>query len=225
MNLPKFATLGDPGAADPRRLPAQTAGPEARRLRRPAHRPGRHRQLARSPSATTSPPCWTRSTKTQGFQNLMDFIYNTIGSINGFDAVRPLPALEPPAHHLRRGRGHAVQSGCEAFFRPATTAADRPRRRRARRRKVRKAKLRSALAAAAGRRPEPPGPAAASSAPRSAATDARRSGSGADSGLAAPTPTTTTTTPDEPSRTAGPNQAVSMREASMFLQFLLGGGA
>ena len=37
---------------------------------------------------------------------------------------------------------------------------------------------------------------------------------------------TTTTTPDDTTTRQQPgNQAVSMREASMFLQFLLGGGA
>ena len=36
---------------------------------------------------------------------------------------------------------------------------------------------------------------------------------------------TTTTTPDDTTGQQPGNQAVSMREASMFLQFLLGGGA
>src|SRR5215207_2182129 len=56
-------------------------------------------------------------TKTQGFQNLMDFIYNSVGSTNGIDAF---------GHFLRSNLqltscveiAATVQSGCEAFFQP-----------------------------------------------------------------------------------------------------------
>ena len=82
---PNFARAGDPGP--------QTLGDagadrwaEARRLRSAAHRPERNRHVRRPGRARTSPRCWTPSSKTQGFQNLMDFIYNTSGAINGFDA-------------------------------------------------------------------------------------------------------------------------------------------
>jgi hypothetical protein len=58
--------------------------------------------------------------RTQGFQHLMDFIYNSVGSTNGLDAF---------GHFLRSNLqltscvevAANVQSGCEAFFPKATT--------------------------------------------------------------------------------------------------------
>ena len=104
-------------------------------------------------------------TKTQGFQNLMDFIYNSVGSTNGIDAF---------GHIVRSNLqltscvevAVTVQSGCEAFFRPATTTPTTTKKKgKKSARKVRGASSLEA-AAAAGRRPGPE-PAAAAGQPRS----------------------------------------------------------
>ncbi|MGA8803108.1 MAG: hypothetical protein WB866_00325, partial [Solirubrobacterales bacterium] len=50
-------------------------------------------------------------------------------------------------------------------------------------------------------------------------------GSGSDSGSGTDSGTTTTTPDDQQGKQAAGDQTVSMRQASMFLQFLLGGGA
>jgi phospholipid/cholesterol/gamma-HCH transport system substrate-binding protein len=159
-------------------------------------------------------------TKTGGFQNLMDFIYNSVGATNGIDAF---------GHFLRSNLqltscvevASSVQSGCEAFFRPTTTAAPTKKKSKKSKKAVRKARARLRGL------PLPPinVPDLSQLLPQPApdqsqAPSDEESGSGSDSG-------TTTTTPDgdtstEPTQS---NDAVSMRSAQMFLNFLLGGGA
>ena len=157
-------------------------------------------------------------TKTGGVQNLMDFIYFSTGAINGFDNLG----------HLQRGNLQitacqqyqpTVFSGCEAFFQhtSAPSAAPKKKKKKASKTRSAKAKLRPASplphidvpnlqdllpqpAPDQGESSEPPSP--------------------SDGGSE-----TTTTTPNHPPRQQPGNQPVSMREASMFLQFLLGGGA
>jgi ABC-type transporter Mla subunit MlaD len=124
VNLPSFAreaipalqTLGDA---------AQTAGPKL------AASDGLLTDLAAT--ARSSVPVGQNFsafldtfTKTQGFQHLMDFIYNSVGSTNGIDAF---------GHFLRSDLqltscaevASSLQAGCEAFFQPAQ-AATKPKK-------------------------------------------------------------------------------------------------
>jgi phospholipid/cholesterol/gamma-HCH transport system substrate-binding protein len=162
-------------------------------------------------------------TKTGGFQNLMDFIYNSVGSTNGIDAF---------GHIVRSNLqltscvevAVTVQSGCEAFFRPATAAPTTTKKKGKKSvRKAARAHLRSKLPLPPVNVPDlsqllPP-------ASPDQGDQSDDSGFGADSG-------TTTTTPTTPSPDQGTDreqqpaqQATSMRGAAMFLNFLLGGGA
>ena len=93
-------------------------------------------------------------TKTQGFQNLADFIYNTSGAINGFDSF---------GHFLRSNvqvtNCLAVQpivlQGCEAFF--AAQAVPTPvKKKKKKKKKVRSARLRGAAPQSAPQAPVPP---------------------------------------------------------------------
>ena len=161
-------------------------------------------------------------TRTQGFQNLMDFIYNSVGTTNGIDSF---------GHFLRSNLqltscveiATSLQSGCEANFpdAPAPTTTTNTKKGKKAVHKAR-AKLRSGspipkvnvpdlsqllpqLAPQQGQQRDEPG-----------------SDSGSDSGR-----DTTTTTPDDETRSqpdAG-GEDVSMKSARMFLNFLLGGGA
>ncbi len=161
-------------------------------------------------------------TKTGGFQNLMDFIYNSVGATNGVDAF---------GHFLRSNLqltscvevASSVQSGCEAFFRPTTTAAaTKTKKSKKSKKAVRKARARlRGLPLPPINVPDlsqllPQAPQQESQAPSSG------SGSESDSGT-----TTTTPAPDGDTSTDQPrsDDAVSMRSAQMFLNFLLGGGA
>jgi hypothetical protein len=152
-------------------------------------------------------------TKTQGFQQLMSFIYNTTGSLNGFDKfghfqrsnlqlstcveIVPIPA-----------------GGCEAFFSQGATASPKKKKKKGKKARVSKAHLRSATPL-----PQVNVPNLQQLIPQLDPGQAPES-SGSGSG-------TTTTTPqgDSTKPQAAGNQAVSMRSAQMFLQFLLGDGA
>jgi hypothetical protein len=80
-------------------------------------------------------------TRTQGLQYVTDFIFNSVGNVNGFDANG----------HYQRGTLQvsacqdyqaAIFSGCESFFqRPATQAAPKKKKKK----KGKKAKARAAL--------------------------------------------------------------------------------
>jgi phospholipid/cholesterol/gamma-HCH transport system substrate-binding protein len=162
--------------------------------------------------------------KTQGFQSLMNFIYNTTGSVNGFDAY---------GHYQRSNLQLSTcveivaipAGGCEAFFGAnGGGTATAPKKKKGKKSKVRKAKLRTGSQVPQVNVPniqdlipqlqQPP----TTTVPGDSGSDSG-SGSGSDSG-------TTTTTPDQgQGRQAPGDQAVSMRQAAMFLQFLLGSGA
>jgi phospholipid/cholesterol/gamma-HCH transport system substrate-binding protein len=156
-------------------------------------------------------------TKTQGFQNLMDFIYNSVGSTNGIDKF---------GHFLRSNLqltscvevASSLQSGCEAFFRTApTTPAPAKKAKKAKKSKVRKSGLRSASPI-----PQVNVPNIQQLIPQLSPGQSQRAPDGAPSDGTTTTPQgsqgTTTTQPSG-------RQDVSMNEAQMFLQFLLGGGA
>jgi phospholipid/cholesterol/gamma-HCH transport system substrate-binding protein len=217
VNLPRFAretipaltTLGDA---------AQTAGPKL------AASDGLLTDLAAT--ATTAQPVGINFgslldtfERTQGFQNLMNFIYNTSGSLNGFDQF---------GHYQRSNLQLSTcveivatpAGGCEAFWQPASTTSTKKKKKKAKKAKktrAARAKLRSASPLPHIDVPNlqdllPQPPADQSETPESPGS----SDGGSD---------TTTTTPDDTTKQQPGSQAVSMREASMFLQFLLGGGA
>jgi phospholipid/cholesterol/gamma-HCH transport system substrate-binding protein len=216
VNLPSFArrsipalrTLGDA---------AETAGPKL------AASDGLLTDLVAT--ANTSVPIGNNFsafldtfTKTQGFQNLMDFIYNSVGATNGIDAY---------GHFLRSNLqltscvevASTIQSGCEAFFRPTgTTPKTKKKKGKKSKKSVRKtrSKLRSRL-------PLPPVnvPDLSELLPPPSSEQPEPPADEPDTG-------TTTTTPepdsaDQPTTTT--SQTTSMRSAEMFLNFLLGGGA
>jgi hypothetical protein len=157
-------------------------------------------------------------TKTQGFQNLMDFIYNSVGSTNGFDAF---------GHFLRSNLqltacveiASSIQTGCQSTFPAATTTAPTKKKKKGKKAKVRKAGLRTSPI------PQVNVPnlqdLLPQISPEQTPTTPDDTGSGTDSGSGSDT---TTTTPDDQNKDADPN-TISMNEAQMFLQFLLGGGA
>ena len=217
VNLPRFAketipaltTLGDAG---------QTAGPKL------AASDGLLTDLAATASAAEPVGINFGSLldtfeRTQGFQNLMNFIYNTSGSLNGFDQF---------GHYQRSNLQLSTcvelvatpAGGCEAFWQPSSTGSattKKKKKKKASKTRAAKAKLRSAsplphidVPNLQDLLPQPP-PDQGESTETPGSPDG---GSG-----------TTTTTPDDTTGQQPGNQAVSMREASMFLQFLLGGGA
>ncbi|HET9119635.1 MAG TPA: MlaD family protein [Solirubrobacterales bacterium] len=163
-------------------------------------------------------------TKTGGFQNLMDFIYNSVGATNGIDAI---------GHFLRSNLqltscvevAVTVQSGCEAFFRP--TATPTTTQKKGKKSKARKA--RTKIRPGNPNLPLPPidvpdlsdllPPPAPSDQGDDSSSDESGSGSDAGSGTTTTVPDTGTTTQPQG------DQAVSMKSARMFLNFLLGGGA
>jgi phospholipid/cholesterol/gamma-HCH transport system substrate-binding protein len=161
--------------------------------------------------------------KTQGFQSLMSFIYNTTGSVNGFDSYG----------HFQRSNlqlSTCVEivaipaGGCEAFFGAnAGTSTAAPKKKKSKKSKA-SAKRHSKSKVPHVNVPNlqdlipqlvPP------RAPDTTTPDDAPSGSDSAEGSG-----TTTTTPDEQQgdQQSG-DQTVSMNEAQMFLQFLLGGGA
>jgi ABC-type transporter Mla subunit MlaD len=223
VNLPKFArlsipalqTLGDAG---------QAAGPKL------AASDGLLTDLAGT--ANTSVPIGNNFsalldtfTKTGGFQNLLDFIYNSVGATNGIDAY---------GHFLRSNLqltpcvevAPTLQSNCIAFFQQASTPA--PTKKKGKKAKQARKAVRKARAQLRPSLPLPPidvpdlsqllpqaAPGAGGTAP-----DGSHSDSGSDSGTTTTIPDSSAT-PDEQS--AGSD--VSMKGAAMFLNFLLGGGA
>ena len=213
VNLPKFARLGIP-ALQSLGDAGQAAGPKL------VAADGLLTQLVGT--ANSSVPVGQNFsnfldtfTKTQGFQSLMDFIYNSVGSTNGFDAF---------GHFLRSNLqltscvevAVSVQSGCEAFFRSATTTPT------AKKKKGKKAKVRKAGVRSTSPIPQVNVPNIQDLLPQIAPEQGQPApgGSGTDTG----SDSTTTTTP-QGGEQGTTTEAASMRRASMFLQFLLGGGA
>jgi phospholipid/cholesterol/gamma-HCH transport system substrate-binding protein len=220
VNLPKFARLGIP-ALQSLGNAGEAAGPKL------AASDGLLTDLAAT--ANSSVPVGQNFsafldtfTKTQGFQGLMDFIYNSVGSTNGFDAF---------GHFLRSNLqltscveiAVSVQSGCEAFFRPTTTTTPTKKKKKAKKAKVRKAGVHSTSPIPQVNVPNiqdlipqlNPDQGTTTTTPDTPTVP--DTGSGDDG--------TTTTTPQPSDDQASDKQAVSMRRAAMFLQFLLGDGA
>ena len=164
VNLPNFAKEAIPAlrpSATPRRPPARSSRPPtgcSPTSRRPPVPQARGHQLRRAPRHLRA---------TQGFQNLMDFIYNSSGSINGFDQF---------GHYQRSNLQLTTcvelvatpAGGCEAFWQPPPPAGDDQEEEKEEGEQDARGQGEApvGLAAAAHRRPEPPGPAAAA-APRS----------------------------------------------------------
>jgi phospholipid/cholesterol/gamma-HCH transport system substrate-binding protein len=155
--------------------------------------------------------------RTQGFQHLMNFIYNTTGSLNGFDAFghfqRSNLQLSTCVEVVSLPAG-----GCEAFWQKPSTTGGAKKKKKKGKKSARKAKARLRSASPLPRIDVPelqqilP--------PTSPEPGQPSGGSGSDSGTTTTTPRDDTTT--QPGAARG---AVSMRQASLFLQFLLGGGA
>jgi len=206
VNLPKFAREGVPAL---RSLgdAAQTAGPKL------AASDGLLADL--SATASSAVPIGQdfsafldTFTKTQGFKSLMDFIFNSVGSTNGIDAF---------GHFLRSNLqltscveiAATVQSGCGATFGPGTTTVAKKKKKKGRK-AVRKAR---AKLGASSPLPQVDVPnlqdLLPQLAPEQGTPEAPEEG-----------------TPDDGTdqKQDQPND-VSMKQASLFLQFLLGGGA
>jgi phospholipid/cholesterol/gamma-HCH transport system substrate-binding protein len=218
VNLPKFAKLGTP-ALTSLGTAAQSAGPKL------AASDGLLTDLSSTASSSVRvgnnfSALLDTFTKTQGFQSLMDFIYNTTGSLNGFDShghfqrsnlqlstcveIVPLPA-----------------GGCEAFFQHSSSTVP-PKKKKSKKAKVSNAKLRSLRPIPQLKVPNIQDLLPQLSPDRS---ETAPDGSGSDSGSSSGSDTTTTPQDDQDAKQAPDPRAVSMNEAQMFLQFLLGGGA
>jgi phospholipid/cholesterol/gamma-HCH transport system substrate-binding protein len=215
VNLPQFAKLGIP-ALQSLGTAAQSAGPKL------AASDGLLSDLANT--ASSSVPVGNNFsalldtfTKTQGFQYLMSFIYNSVGSSNGFDAY---------GHFLRSNLqltscveiASTPQPGCDAFFPNAAPAAPTKKKKG---KKAKKSKISKAGIHAASPLPQVQVPDIQNLIPQldpnlnPSTPPSRDSGSG----------TTTTPQDDQDKKQTPDSQAVSMNEAQMFLGFLLGGGA
>jgi ABC-type transporter Mla subunit MlaD len=216
VNLPAFTREGIP-ALQSLGNAAQTAGPKL------AASDGMLTDLAAT--ANSSVPIGQNFsaflntfTKTQGFQYLMDFIYNSVGSANGFDSY---------GHFLRSNLqltscvevSDFFQNVCDATFQGSAPTQQKKKK------KGKKSKARRATKKAKGSlRPASPLPRidvpnlqqllppTVEPAPEQPAPDGSQ-----------PAPDSGTTTPSTTSTSQ--SQDVSLRSASMFLQFLLGGGA
>jgi ABC-type transporter Mla subunit MlaD len=217
VNLPKFAretipalqTLGDA---------AQSAGPKL------AASDGLLTDLAAT--ANSSVPVGINFSalfdtfeRTGGFQNLMNFIYNTTGSVNGFDQIghfqRSNLQLSTCVEIVALPAG-----GCEAFWQPATTTTKSKKKKKKGKKSVRKARGRLHSSPPL---PKINVPDLSQLLPQVAPDQGQPSdGSepGSDSG-------TTTITPESGTGQEPPPgmQADSMKSAAMFLNFLLGDGA
>jgi phospholipid/cholesterol/gamma-HCH transport system substrate-binding protein len=154
-------------------------------------------------------------TKTQGFQNLMDFIYNSVGSTNGIDAF---------GHFLRSDLqltscvevAASVQSGCQATWPAPTAPATTKKKKKKSKKAVRKAEVRLKPRSPL---PQINVPNLQDILPQLAPDQSTTPGSTHEGDG-------TTITPGDQTQPNGTQQHdVSMNEASLFLQFLLGGGA
>jgi phospholipid/cholesterol/gamma-HCH transport system substrate-binding protein len=210
VNLPAFATNAIP-ALQTLGDAAETAGPKL------AASDGLLADLAAT--ANSAPPIGNNFSalfdtfeRTQGFQHLMSFIYNTTGSLNGFDKL---------GHYQRSNLQLSTcveivplpAGGCEAFFAKEGSTAPTKKKKKKKSRKARaaKAKLR-----AASPLPQVNVPNLQELVPQ----------------LSPDQGTAPQTTPDQQQPPASERghqgtttTTTSMDQASMFLDFLLGGGA
>ncbi len=213
VNLPNFAKEGIPALTSLGNA-AETAGPKL------AASDGMLSDLAATANSSVSigqnfSSFLNTFEKTQGFQFLMDFIYNSVGSANGFDAY---------GHFLRSNLqltscvevSEIPQGVCKATFEQATTTSTK--KKKGKKAKISKAGIHSASPLPQVNVPNLQDLIPQIAAPEQTPTTPDDSGSGAEPG-------TTTTTPDQGDNSSPDSHAVSMNEAQMFLQFLLGGGA
>ena len=219
VNLPDFAKEGIPALTSLGNA-AETAGPKL------AASDGMLTDLAATANSSVSigqnfSSFLNTFEKTQGFQFLMDFIYNSTGSANGFDAY---------GHFLRSNLqltscvevSDTFQDVCQSTFKKATTTT--PTKKKSKKANISKAKagIHNASPLPQVNVPNLQDLIPQITAPDQTPTtpDGSGSGSGADPG-------TTTTTPgaNQNDNSSPDSHAVSMNEAQMFLQFLLGGGA
>jgi phospholipid/cholesterol/gamma-HCH transport system substrate-binding protein len=216
VNLPAFAKEGTPALTSLGDA-AQTAGPKL------AASDGLLTDLAGTANSSVSigqnfSSFLNTFEKTQGFQFLTDFIYNSVGSANGFDAY---------GHFLRSNLqltscvevSDTFQDVCQSSFKKAATTAPPPKSKKA---AVSNAGIHNASPLPQVNVPDLHDLIPQITAPEQTPTAPDDSGSGA-----APDDGTTTITPgaDQGDKSSPGSQAVSMNEAQMFLQFLLGGGA
>jgi phospholipid/cholesterol/gamma-HCH transport system substrate-binding protein len=224
VNLPNFAREGIP-ALQSLGDAAQTAGPKI------AASDGLLADLAAT--ASSSVPVGTNFAslfdtfeKTQGFQQLMSFIYNTTGSINGFDKyghfqrsnlqlstcveIVPIPA-----------------GGCEAFWQPQSNSGGGTKKKKKGKKSKAKAAAKKSKGSLRSASPLPPinVPNLQQLLPPPTQTTPDQSQPPADSGTTTTTPDASPKAPDSTTTTTTTTQDVSLRSASMFLEFLLGGGA
>jgi phospholipid/cholesterol/gamma-HCH transport system substrate-binding protein len=222
VNLPRFARLSIPALTSLGNA-AQTAGPKL------VASDGMLTDLAAT--ANSSVPIGNNFsafldtfTKTGGFQNLMDFIYNSVGSTNGIDAkghfLRSIVQLTACVELAT-----SVQNVCQATFPPAAPVSSPQKTGKKAKKAVRKARAHIRPSLPLPRIDVPdlsqllPQPAP----DQSGSPDSGGSGHGSGSGTG-----TTTTTPDQSgtdTSQGSANDAVSMKSARMFLNFLLGSGA
>jgi phospholipid/cholesterol/gamma-HCH transport system substrate-binding protein len=239
VNLPAFATAAIP-ALQTLGDAAQSAGPKL------VQADGLLGDLANTSSASVPvgqnfSALFDTFTKTSGFQYLMDFIYNTTGSINGFDAF---------GHFLRSNLqisncvevSAVVIPGCEAFFQDTGTTGGKKKKKKKKSKKAKRARAR--LRAGGIAPPQEPPPAQSSPIPPVQVPPIEELLPDLS-----PTPPTETT-PTEPAEPegkgkgegldgksesaytqalaatlqSGSTSSMSMEDASMFLEFLLGGG-
>ena len=217
VNLPAFAKEGIPALTSLGNA-AETAGPKL------AASDGMLSDLANTANSSVSigqnfSAFLNTFEKTQGFQNLMNFIYNSVGTANGFDSY---------GHFLRSNLqltscvevADSFQDVCGATFKRATTTTTTKK-------KGKKAKISKAGIHNASPLPQVNVPNIQDLIPQlvppQTPTTPNDSGSGTDSAGSG----TTTTTPDagQSGKDSPDSQAVSMSQAQMFLQFLLGDGA
>jgi ABC-type transporter Mla subunit MlaD len=200
--IPAIETLGDAGqAAGPKLVAADPVVVQARDLGN-----------AQKPVADNLSSLLGTFDKTNGFKYLTDFIYNTVGSTNGYDQY---------GHFLRANLQITacldyqtiVQSGCESFFQPAAPTSTNKCNQKNKKKKKKckeKQKKKKSKAKSSGVRTAP------AAIPGASAIDA--------TGVAGATPPTDTTGADPP---APDPSATTLKDGARVLKFLFGqdGGA
>jgi ABC-type transporter Mla subunit MlaD len=219
VNLPAFTRVGIPALTSLGNA-AQTAGPKL------AASDGLLSDLAAT--ASSSVPIGQNFsaflntfTKTQGFKYLMDFIYNSVGSSNGFDAY---------GHFLRSNLqltscvevSDVFQDVCNATFKSTTPTEPKKKKGKKSKAKAATKKAKGSLRAASPL-PQVNVPNLQNLLPPATQTTPNQAQPPADTGTTTTTPDATPKAPDGTTTTS--TQDVGLRRASMFLQFLLGGGA
>jgi phospholipid/cholesterol/gamma-HCH transport system substrate-binding protein len=193
--IPALDTLGDA---------AQTAGPKLVAAD-PVVVQVRDFGNAQTPVANNLSSLLGTFNQTNGFKYLTDFIFNTVGSTNGYDTY---------GHFLRANLQITacldyqiiVQSGCESFFQPATTTSTNKCQQKNKKKKKKcqeKQKKKKKKAKSSGLRTAP-------AIPGASPIDA--------TGVAGATDPTETTGTDPPTT----DQTTTVQEGAQVLDFLFG---